>query len=211
VCLEDGSCRHRCLRTARRAFQQCPADRPRFATSATRTAEARGFSEYDQRVRSLLRWVGLSDGVKGSFTSSPPSALPSFSVRGTGLEIARPTARDNPICTQRLITEDDTGRAKHEEILFMLAEGFGPDSFKVCDLPRKLSSESFEALTQITGHKSGEPFSQYKVGQFFARHLRDRWFGKYRLVKTGKIPNGKSEWRIESKGGYPPHRHEDPM
>jgi hypothetical protein len=116
----------------------------------------------------------------------------------------------DPITTQRLIAEDDPGRANHEEILWMLAETFGPDSFKVCDL-QKLSPESLDSLMQITGHKIGELFNQYKVAHFFARNLKDRFVGINRLVKTGRTPNGKTEWRIDSKGKYPLRKKEDPM
>jgi hypothetical protein len=116
---------------------------------AVKEMPMRGFSEYDKRVRALLRWVGMRD----------------------------------PISTQRLIADDDPGRGNHDEILWMLAETFGPDSFKVCDLQKK-SSESIEAVMQITGHKFGELFNQYKVAHFFARQLKDRWSGNYRLVKN---------------------------
>lgn len=137
----------------------------------------RGFREYDQRVRALLRWLGMSD----------------------------------PMSTQSLISDDDPIRASHEEILWMLAEVFGPDKFKVCDLSNKLPQTSIEALMQVTGHKSGEPFNQYKVAQFFARYLKDRPYGDYRLVKTARMPNGKSEWRIKCKSKYPTNRSEDPI
>ena len=61
------------------------------------------------------------------------------------------------------------------------------------------SSNDLANLMQITGHKDSENVSERKIGKYFSHHLVGRWFEGIRLVKTGKNPGGRIEWRIEAK------------
>jgi hypothetical protein len=61
-----------------------------------------------------------------------------------------------------------------------------------------------EVLKQITGHKEVEPLNERKVGKYFSHQLAGRWFEGIRLVRTGKTPGGRIEWRIEAKSDAAP-------
>ncbi len=105
----------------------------------------------------------------------------------------------DPIITQEAIRADDPIRNENLRLLWMLREKFRETSFLVGDLSSSLKPESVEVLKQITGHKEIEALNERKIGKYFSHHLSRCWVEGIRLVKTGKTPGGRIEWRIEVK------------
>jgi hypothetical protein len=105
----------------------------------------------------------------------------------------------DPVITQEAIRADDPVRNENLRLLWSLRESFKGESFLVRHLSSKLSQDSLTVLRQITGHKDGDELNEKKVGKYFSHHLVGRWFEGIRLVRTGKNPGGRIEWRIEAK------------
>jgi putative DNA primase/helicase len=104
----------------------------------------------------------------------------------------------DPIITQDSIRSDDPVRNESLRLLWMLREKFRETPFLTGNLS-SLTAESIEVLKQVTGHKEGEALNKRKVGKYFSHYLAGRWFEGIRLVRTGKNPGGRVEWRIEAK------------
>ena len=109
----------------------------------------------------------------------------------------------DPIATQDSIRANDPGRRDNAELLWILSEKFGRNAFQVCELEGKLTGESMSTLKQITGHKQGEEFNGRKVGKYLGTQLCNRWVEGLRIVKTGRTPRGRDEWRVEMRGQGP--------
>ncbi|MBZ5525340.1 MAG: bifunctional DNA primase/polymerase [Acidobacteriia bacterium] len=105
----------------------------------------------------------------------------------------------DPQTTQAEIRANDPERAGNVEVLYALGRPFGQSGFRVCELPNKLTKDELDCVKQITGHRDGDDFREKRVSHYFSHHLLNRWLEGFRLVKTGRTPNGKTEWRLEMK------------
>ena len=105
----------------------------------------------------------------------------------------------DPIITQESIRADDPVRNESTRVLWILRTKFKDEPFLSCRIASMLSQEEVEAIKQITGQKEIEALNERKVGRYFASHLCGRWFEGIRMVKTGRSPGGRQEWRIEAK------------
>jgi hypothetical protein len=105
----------------------------------------------------------------------------------------------DPTITQEAIRADDPIRNENVRLLWMLRRKFGETPFLVAKLASIQEAEDIEALKQITGHKEFENLNERKIGKYFSHHLSRNWFEGIRLVRTGKTPGGRIEWRIEAK------------
>lgn len=108
----------------------------------------------------------------------------------------------DPIDTQEEVRQNDPERNANIEMLTTLGSHFGTDAFLTLDIPGKLKNNplDLDTIMHISGHKQGvEEFHHRKVSEYFKRHLLGHWFDGFRLVKTGRTPNGKTEWRLEMK------------
>jgi hypothetical protein len=154
------------------------------------------FSRAVMATKSLVRAHQLA-GYPGSKKLKTASRFPSWDERIRAAIVWAGFA--DPIITQEAIRADDPVRNEGLRLLWILRETFRDEPFLTCHLSTKLSRDSLAALKQITGHKDGEELSERKIGKYFFHHLVDRWLEGIRLIKTGKNPGGRQEWRIQLK------------
>lgn len=105
----------------------------------------------------------------------------------------------DPLKTQEIIRAEDPVRSGNIRILWTLRRYFRDKPFLTCEIKSKLTDEEAEVFMQRTGHRTSEHFNETKLGNYLADHLCDRWYEGIRLVRTGRVPKGRVEWRIESK------------
>lgn len=105
----------------------------------------------------------------------------------------------DPQTTQDEIRANDPERTGNVEVLYAIGQSFGANPFRICELSQKLDKEELDTIKQTTGHKDSEDFRERKVAHYFSHYLLNRWLDGFRLVKTGRTPNGKTEWRLEMK------------
>ena len=147
-------------------------------------------------VKAVLRahqWAGFP----GSKLLKSASRFPIWDKRVRGAIVWLGYA--DPILTQQTIRADDPIRNESLRVLWMLRNRFKDAPFLTANLASSLAPECVEVLKQITGHKEVEGLNERKVGKYFSHHLAGRWFEGIRLVRTGKHPGGRIEWRIVAK------------
>lgn len=109
--------------------------------------------------------------------------------------------KKDPQTTQEEVRQNDPERNANVEILCTLGPHFGPEPFLTTAIPEQMKNNppDLDTIKHLTGHKQGDDFNHRKVADYFRRHLLGHWFDGFRLVKTGRTPKGKTEWRLEMK------------
>lgn len=154
------------------------------------------FPQAVMAIKAMLRAHQLH-GFPGTKTLKNASRFPTWDKRVRAAIIWAGYA--DPIITQEAIRSDDPVRTENLRVLWILREKFKDEPFLTCNISTRLLQDSLEVLKQITGHKDGEALNERKVGKYFSHNLVGRWFEGIRLVKTGKTPGGRHEWRVEAK------------